>query len=326
MIVLEIDSGLGNQMFKYAAARALTYKHNTELFLNVDVACMEGYGIGQTFQLHQFNISAGYATRSIMRQFDAEKPLRAYYSMVRSRLRDYKMVRIFTKILRRNGLNISKVAPVGSRNQKKIFHEVDEDWQYKPEFLNLSDNILLKGYFPSYKYFDHMREIILEEFSLKDSLSTKSQEIETEIVNSNSVSLHFRRGDVVTNSNYRSWYEGVITDGYYNNAIKYFSESVEKPHFFIFSNEIEWVKQNFKIPGNVTYVDHNKPEAGYEDLYLMSKCKHNVTTGCSSFSWWAAYLNRNPNKIVLRARRMNYHEHLNHTADFYLPDWIVIES
>jgi len=321
-----MDSGLGNQMFKYAAARALAHKHNTDLYLNVDVACAEGYGIGQTFQLHKFNISADYATRSIMKQFDAEKTLRVYYALVRSGLRDFKLARVFAKFLRKNGLNISKIVPVGTKNQKKIFHEVDEDWKYKSEFLNLPDNILIKGYFPSYKYFDHIREIIVEELSLNNSLSIKSQAVETQIINSNSVSLHFRRGDVVTNQNYSSWYEGVISDNYYNNAIRYFCESVVNPHFFIFSNEIEWVKQNFKIPGNVTYVDHNRPETGYEDLYLMSKCKHNVTTGCSSFSWWAAYLNTTPNKIVLRARRMNYHEHLNHTADFYLPDWIVIES
>lgn len=326
MIVLEVDSGLGNQMFKYAAARSLAHKHQTDLYLNVDVACMEGYGIGQTFQLHHFNISSNYATQLIMKSFDVENRWLANYSMMRRKMRDFKLTRMFAKILRKLSLNISNIIPVGELNTTKVFAEADEDWQYKPEFFGLPDNVLIKGYFPSYKYFDHLKEIIAGEFSIKSSLSRKSKVIEAEIIQANSISIHFRRGDVVTNPSYKSWYDGVVTDNYYNNVIKYFIESVKDPHFFIFSNEIEWVKNNFQIPGNVTYVDHNRPESGYEDLYLMSKCKHNATTGCSSFSWWAAYLNKNPNKIVLRARRMNYHDHLNHTADFYLPEWIVIES
>jgi hypothetical protein len=326
LIVLEIDSGLGNQMFKYAAAMALAHKHNTDLYLNVDIACIEGYGIGQTFQLDKFDITAGYANRSIMRQFDTIKSSSAYYAVVRASLRSLKLVRFVAKTLRKSGLNVSKIVPIGVKNPEKIFREIDEDWRYKPQFLELPDNILLSGYYPSYKYFDHIREIIIQEFSLKVNLSINSKAIETEIVNSNSISIHFRRGDVIINPHYKSWYEGVITDNYYNNAIKYFCENVENPHFFIFSNEIEWVKQNFQIPGIVTYVDHNTPETGYEDMYLMSRCKHNVTTGSSSFSWWAAYLNANPNKIVLRARRMNCHDHLNNPEDFYLPDWIIIES
>lgn len=326
MIVLEMDSGLGNQMFKYAAARALAHKHKTDLYLNVDVACAEGYGIGQTYQLDKFNISATHATREELKQFDAESWLYAYYVWARSALRELRIVRALAKLLKSNGVNVSKMAPVGTKNKKKMFHEVDEDWAFKPQFLELPDNILLKGYFPSYKYFENIKEIILKEFTLRDELSKESKAVESQIMSSNSISIHFRRGDVVSNLTYKSWYEGVVTDNYYNNAIKYFREQVESPHFFVFSNEIEWVKQNFKFPGQVTFVDHNKPETGYEDLYLMSKCKHNVTTGCSSFSWWGAYLNTNPNKIVLRAKNMNYHPHLNHTEDFYLPDWIVVES
>ena len=326
MIVLEVDSGLGNQMFKYASARALAHKHNTELYLNVDVACSEGYGIGQTFQLDKFNISANYVSPRIIQYFNPDNPFLSFYAVLRSNIRNIQLIRTIAKQLRKFGLNVSKVIPVGKKNNCKVFHELDEDWKYKSEFLQLPDNMLIRGYFPSYKYFDHIKKIIVTEFSLKETLSTQSQEIESIISKSNSVSIHFRRGDVVTNPNYKSWYQGVVTDNYYNNAINYFCTAIKNPHFFVFSNDIEWVKENFVIPANVTYVDHNKPETGYEDLYLMSKCKHNVTTGCSSFSWWAAYLNTNLNKIVLRAERMNYHDHLNYTADFYPADWIIIES
>ena len=326
MIVLEVDSGLGNQMFKYAAAKALALKHNTELYLDVDVACLEGYGIGQSFQLDKFNINAGYATRSIMKQFDQSNSVSAFYVVLRRRLRELKIVRTLATRLRNRGLNVSKVVPVGVVNENKVFLEPEEDWKFKPHFLELPDDMLIKGYFPSYKYFAAVNDVILGEFALKAPLSAQSRAIEDDIVSSNSISIHFRRGDVVANPKYRSWYEGVVTDNYYLNAIRYFSENVENPHFFIFSNDMEWVKANFKMPGKVTYVDHNPPEAGFEDMHLMSKCKHNVTTGCSSFSWWGAYLNPNPNKIVLRAARMNYHPHLDFPADFYPPEWTVIQS
>jgi hypothetical protein len=326
MIVLEIDSGLGNQMFMYAASKALAVKHNTNLYLDVDVACKEGYGIGQTFQLTKFNISAGFVNREIMKQFDARKTHSAYYDLIRSSLRKSKVVREVATLLRKKGINPSIVMPVGSKNQEKIYEEPDEDWVYKPEFLELPDNVYIRGYFPSYKYFDNIRDLIIDEFTLKNDLSMMGREAMFKIESSNSISVHFRRGDVVANPKYRSWYDGVVTDKYYRNAIDYFAENVDDPHFFIFSNEIEWVKQNFKIPGKVTYVDHNKPESGYEDLFLMSRCKHNVTTGCSSFSWWAAYLNLNSEKIVIRTHRMNYHDHLNHPDDFFPNDWKVVES
>lgn len=326
MIVLEVDSGLGNQMFKYAAAKALAQKHNADLYLDVDVACLEGYGIGQSFQLNRFNIKAGYATRSIMKQFDQTNAVSALYVLVRRRLRELRIVRALATRLRKSGLNVSKVVPVGTVNGSKVFLEAEEDWAFKPEFLDLPDDILIKGYFPSYKYFEAISDTIVDEFTLKAPLSAQSRAIEEDIINSNSISIHFRRGDVVANPKYRSWYDGVVTDNYYLNAIKFFAGRVENPHFFIFSNDMEWVKQNFKMPGKVTYVDHNPPESGFEDLHLMSKCKHNVTTGCSSFSWWGAYLNPNPNKIVLRAARMNFHPHLDNPGDFYPPSWTVIES
>jgi hypothetical protein len=168
--------------------------------------------------------------------------------------------------------------------------------------------------------------VIVAEFNLKNELSMAGRDALHEIESSNSISMHFRRGDVIANPKYRNWYDGVVTDRYYRSAIDYFAVNVDDPHFFIFSNEIEWVKKNFNIPGKITYVDHNKPETGYEDLYLMSRCKHNMTTGCSSFSWWAAYLNQNPDKIIIRTKQMNYHEHLNHPDDFFPIEWTVIDS
>jgi len=326
MIVLEIDSGLGNQMFMYAACRHLAMKHHAELYLDVDVACTDGYGIGQNFQLDKFNITANYANREILRQFDADEKFLSIYEKIRGGLRKSQLIRLVASQLRKSGLNVSKVFPVGVKNENKIYEEPEDDWQFKSEFLSLPDNMYIKGYFPSFKYFEPIKDIILREFTLKNELSEKSKLAEKEILTSNSISIHFRRGDVVSKPRYRSWYDGVVTDEYYRNAIAYFSNAFEDVHFFVFSNEIEWVKANFVIPGKVTYVDHNRPATGYEDLYLMSRCKHNVTTGCSSFSWWGAYLNSNSDKVIIRTERMTSHDHMNCVNDFFPGDWVTVKS
>jgi hypothetical protein len=327
MIILQIHSGLGNQMFMYAAARALAHKRGTTLYLDVDTDCKEGndtgHYVGHSFQLDRFNIQADYPTLSGV---GASASAVGVYSAVKSRLRAIGPLRKAVRFLRFNGMDLSAMFLKVSGNHKRFFREERGDWGYKPELMELPDGVILRGCFLSFKYFDWLRERIIDELSLKADLSPRSKAVEEEIVVSNSISLHVRRGDIVTNPEYRSWYEGVVTDAYYRNAIAYFVERMEHPHFFVFSDEIDWAKSHLEIPGSVTYVDHNGPEAGYEDLHLMSRCKHNVTAGFSSFSWWAAYLNRNPRKIVLRTRRMNALDRLNHPEDFYPDDWIAIDS
>jgi hypothetical protein len=329
MIVVQIHSGLGNQLFMYAAARALAYKRNTALYLDVDTDCKEGvdFGnyVGHSFQLDNFNITADYLDISALKTNGSPSAV-GLYSAIKTKLRDIEILRKAVRFVRYKGIDLSAVALKLSGNGKRFFKEERGDWKYKPQFLDLPGDVILRGSFLSYKYFDWLRDVIVDEFSLKSGLSPRSKMVEKQILASNSVSLHIRRGDVATIPEYRSWYEGVVTDRYYRNAIAYFEGKLKQPHFFVFSDEIDWAISNFDIPGEVTYVDHNGPESAYEDLHLMSKCKHNVTTGFSSFSWWAAYLNKNPGKIVLRTRRMNALDHLNHPEDFFPDNWVVIDS
>ncbi|HYD59134.1 MAG TPA: alpha-1,2-fucosyltransferase [Noviherbaspirillum sp.] len=329
MIVLQVHSGLGNQLFMYAAARALAERRNTSLCLDVDTDCRDGVDTGQyvghSFQLDKFRIKADFLHRmpASVRNDSASA---SGVLKLKAQLRNVGVVRKAVRLLRYQGVDITSVAMKVSGTDKRFFREARGDWGYKPEFLDLPDDTILRGCFFSYKYFDWMRDALREELSLKAELSPRGREVEHQILNTNSVSLHIRRGDVVTNPEYRSWYEGIVTETYFRNAISYMQEHVREPHFFVFSDEIAWVKTHLAIPGKVTYVDHNGPEGAYEDLHLMSRCKHNVTCGFSSFSWWAAYLNSNPDKIVLRTRRMNALPHLDRPEDFYPADWVVVES
>ena len=331
MIVVQIHSGLGNQLFMYAAARALAHKHNTGLYLDVDTDCRNGVDhgqyVGHSFQLDKFNIVADYPGVASASAGGAPAASRlGLYSALKVRLRENDLIRGTARRLRDNGIDLSRLLLKVSGNEKRFFQEERGDWGYKPHFLDLPDDTILRGCFFSYRYFDAIRDLIRQELTLKVALSAQSRAVEERMASCESVSLHVRRGDVVTNPEYRSWYEGVLTERYYRNAVDYFRERLRDPHFFVFSDEIEWVKANLALPGNVTYVDHNGPATGYEDLHLMSRCRHNITAGFSSFSWWGAYLNRNPGKIVLRTRRMNALDRLNHAQDFFPPDWVVIDS
>ncbi|HYD95991.1 MAG TPA: alpha-1,2-fucosyltransferase [Noviherbaspirillum sp.] len=329
MIVLQIHSGLGNQLFMYAAARALSEKRRADLYLDVDTDCMlgvnHGQGVGHSFQLDRFRIKARLLDRAPVLSGAALSSAGAI-STIKARLRKVAVLRKAVRLLRENGIDLVNAATEAVVNDTRLYREKYGDWGYKPEFFELEDNTILRGCFFSFRYFDWMEEDIRRELSLKAPLSPQSAILERRIDATNSVSIHFRRGDVITNPEYRSWYEGVVTESYYRNAIEYIRARLDNPHFYIFSDDIDWVRHHFGINGEVTYVDHNGPERGYEDLHLMSRCRHNVTAGFSSFSWWAAYLNRNPGKIVVRTRRMNALPHLDHPHDFFPAGWIAVDS
>lgn len=329
MIVVQIHSGLGNQLFMYAAARALAHRHNTALYLDVDTDCMNGVDhgqyVGHSFQLDKFNIVAQHTGMAAPDAASAPSRL-GLYSALKTRLRDNDLIRHAARLLRNNGIDLSRLLLKVSGNEKRFFREERGDWGYKPHFMDLPDDTILRGCFFSYRYFEPIRDLIQRELTLKVELSAPSKAVEQQIEAEESVSVHIRRGDVVTNPEYRSWYEGVVTERYYRNALAYFRERLRNPCFFVFSDEIGWVMDNLKLPGRIVYVGHNSAATGYEDLHLMSRCRHNITAGFSSFSWWGAYLNRNPGKIVLRTRRMNALDQLNHPEDFFPREWIIVES
>lgn len=117
----------------------------------------------------------------------------------------------------------------------------------------------------------------------------------------NSVSLHVRRGDYVRNSRTNATH-GVCSIEYYQSAIEYILERVKHPILYVFSDDIEWVKQNLRTHLPTEYIDHNQGAASHFDMRLMSLCRHHVIAN-SSFSWWGAWLNPDPNKIVIAPRK-----------------------
>jgi len=160
--------------------------------------------------------------------------------------------------------------------------------------------IYLSGYWQSEKYFDDVSGIIREEFQLKNEPAGLNLELVRAMRGSQAVSLHVRRGDYVSNPIAAS-YHGVCSLEYYRTAIKLIEEKVANPKFYVFSDDIPWCKENLRFPQPATYVDHNSDEP-FEDLRLMSFCKHFIIAN-SSFSWWGAWLSRNQEKIVLAPKK-----------------------
>ncbi|WP_428024388.1 alpha-1,2-fucosyltransferase [Arcobacter sp.] len=160
-------------------------------------------------------------------------------------------------------------------------------------------NIIFDGYFQSENYFKDYRKEILNEFKLSTTLCLKSKKYLNIINNSPiAVSIHIRRGDYISNEKTNAFH-GTCDLNYYNKSINYIlSEKKERNViFFIFSDDITWCKENFTFLSKKIFVQlPNNFE--HEELYLMSQCKHNIIAN-STFSWWAAWLNENKNKIII---------------------------
>jgi hypothetical protein len=173
------------------------------------------------------------------------------------------------------------------------------------------------GYWQSEKYFLSVKQEVLDSFSFERlAKSCKTSEILKLIENTNSISIHVRRGDFLMEE---EKFGGICTLLYYEKAISEIEKQVESPVFFIFSDDMKWVRENILIP-NPHYIDWNQGKDSWQDMYLMSKCKHNIIAN-STFSWWGAWLNQSPQKVVITPSRF-----LNNidTPDLIPNTWITV--
>ncbi len=164
--------------------------------------------------------------------------------------------------------------------------------------LDVDKNYYVDGYWQSDRFFKSIADVLKKDFQIKESLSDANKSLIKTIKNTNSVSVHFRRGDYVSipaNKDYN-----VCTKEYYSKALEIIESKTKDPRYFVFSDDIEWVKNNIKFKHKHTFIDNNVNKS-YVDLYLMSLCEHNIMAN-STFSWWASWLNQNPKKIVIAPR------------------------
>lgn len=293
MICVEINGGLGNQMFQYACGRALALKHKTPLVLSFSHLNQRSKGTTKrSFELDVFRINITEASVADLKKL---KPIL------------YRAANVFAFKLGFKGIQMSK-------------YFIENKFSYEHNIKKVGKDCYLSGYWQSPKYFDSIASLIRKEFSFHKPLDDRNIEIASLIKRDNSVSLHIRRTDFKnTKSNIT---HGICSLDYFDKAIKFISTKIRDPHFFVFSDDINWAKENLKLPYQLTFISGNNGDKSYIDLQLMSLCKHNIIAN-SSFSWWGAWLNSNENKIVIAPKTWFFNETLNNQTNDLIPEeWI----
>ena len=172
----------------------------------------------------------------------------------------------------------------------KIYRE--KGLGYNPAFETLPDGTYLHGYWQCERYFSAIADDIRAVFVPRQPMSSQNAEMAQRIASGPSVSLHVRRGDYLTVGAH-----GTCDQTYYDAALAAVTQGLPAPTVYVFSDDPQWAKDNLPLPFEKVVVDFNGPDTDYEDLRLMSLCQHNVIAN-SSFSWWGAWLNQNPDKRV----------------------------
>lgn len=276
MIILRLSGGLGNQLFQHALGRNLAIKNNTDLKLNANFSP----GDIRKYALSVFNIVESFSSKNDF----------FYINIPNMEKQDF-LSKARRKIFRFK----ENYEPI---NERHII--IEPYFQFCPDILKVRDNCYLSGNWQSEKYFKEIEQTIKNDFTLKDGLTAASKNWIDKINDCNSVSLHIRRGDYVS-SQKTNQFHGTCGLEYYQKAIDAITTKTKNPEFFIFSDDIEWAKNNLKIDCPIYFVS-DKSIPDYEELIIMSKCRHNIIAN-SSFSWWGAWLNNNQDKIVIAPQK-----------------------
>lgn len=175
-------------------------------------------------------------------------------------------------------------------------HWFHESKMYHPEILSFED-MYLSGYFACEKYYSDILYDLREKIQFPPSDNPLNPELAQEMRECTSVSVHVRRGDYLNEEN-RAMFGNICTDAYYRKAMGLIKEGVPDAHFYLFSDDISYVRQKYQGE-EFTVVDINHGKDSFYDMWLMSNCKHNICAN-STFSFWGARLNGNEGKIMVR--------------------------
>ncbi len=285
MKIVKLLGGLGNQMFQYAFFLALSEK-----FKNVRLD-ISGF---QTYELHN-----GLELTSI---FNLPLPVASSFQI---RLYDPAYRGWFIRKLRRL---------VGL---KHVYYQEPVLFEFDAAVLNDPKKRLYWGYWQNENYFIHISDKIREAFRFIKPLTGKNLDLSLQIGHKESVSIHVRRGDYINHG----LLGGICDLSYYEKAIQHIRSMVPNAHFIVFSNDIDWCKNNLNL-SEADFVSWNTGYNSYIDMQLMSLCKHNIIAN-SSFSWWGAWLNQHTDKIVIASEKWT-NDPAHQNCKVYSENWLKI--
>lgn len=292
MVITNIIGGLGNQMFQYAAGRALALDRGVPLLL--DISGFSNYQLHNGFELGRiFNCTVKAANEADMRG-----------------VLHWQSSPFMRRLISRPSISIFR---------RKEF-VVEPHFHYWSEIRNSPRDCYLMGYWQSEKYFSEVAGQIRTDFSFRFPLEGRNAELVKRINQVNAVSLHVRRGDYAMNPKTAATH-GLCSLDYYRTSIRQMAERVAQPHFFIFSDDIAWAQGNLEMDFPCVYVQHNCGADSYNDMRLMSKCQHHIIAN-SSFSWWGAWLNPSVEKIVIAPQK--WFANQMDVTDLFPSGWVTL--
>ncbi|MCF8275948.1 MAG: alpha-1,2-fucosyltransferase [Flavobacteriales bacterium] len=273
MIITRIYQGLGNQLFQYACGKALALRNGDQLKLDTTFyenseVTQFGFTYKRNFEIARYSVAIVEASKQ---EIDVFKGV--------------AVPSIWQRILYRLNKN--------SRPQR-----IEEDLsKFTPEITGLKGDVYLNGYFTSEEFFKDYAHVIRKEFTLKNEMSEENCGWAEKMANCNSVCISYRRTNFVNNP----LHEVCFMDYYLDGLRKVEQLLGQNITVFIWSDDNEWTRENFRPPYECHYMTHNFPDF-HEDLRLMTRCKHHVIPN-STFSWWAAWLGEWENQIVIAPER-----------------------
>jgi hypothetical protein len=292
VIIVQVIGGLGNQMFQYAFGRRLA--DGLGVPLKLDTTLFRTYG-KRRYELDGLRIEGDLASEHEIEVAQGGRLARA-----RSRA--------------------ARVFPSLGSGPGRLVRE--QGFAFDPSMLALRDGAYLEGYWQSERYFDAVADRLRREFVPVISPRGPAAEMAAQMHHENSVSLHVRRGDYVSEPSVSSIHL-VCDEAYYASCVDYLAPHLLDPHFYVFSDEPAWARANLKIPFAMTIVADHCDTTAIEDMWLMTQCRHHVIAN-SSFSWWGAWLDSRPSKIVLMPRRWFRDRDPGFSADIRPPGWVAL--
>jgi len=301
MIVVKLAGGLGNQLFQYSFAKALSHKFNQKLYMDTS-----------SFSYYQTRNEQYKLTNQQIRDYQLK-----YFNIKSKVLNKYFQHHIIRPITNSNKSNLY------SKTIEIIFNfKIISPISFSQLQLKHVKNIIIEGYWQNQDIIEEYKEELLKELSLKEPLHSRYGEYLNQINSTNSIGVHIRRGDYVDNTIMKNKFVECNSE-YYHDSISYIDNIISDTNFFVFSDDIEWARNNINYSKKMNFVDIDG--LAFEHLYLMSRCKHQIIAN-STFSWWAAWLNKNSSKLVLYPKNWYYDKELNNTVIRIPSNWIEIEN
>jgi len=292
MIVAQIVGGLGNQLFQVATGTALAARLGVELQLDCRYF-KKNLPVQDDLYLHHFGHGAREARPNTL-PASPQDGICAYL-----------------------GGRIS-----GAFGAARMHQFREAGLAYDRAFRSLGDDTYLAGYWQSARYFHDYADQVRARLHIITPPSDENAAILREIKDIAAVSLHIRRGDYVTSAKFNAMY-GTCDLGYYQRAAALIAARLDRdPVFYAFSDDPDWVRENLHLPHEIRVIGQNDAATSYEDIRLMSACKHHIVAN-SSFSWWGAWLNPSPNKVVIAPKRW-FADPAMQDHDILPEDWITL--